>query len=110
MNGLEPLNRREFLRRTGLASGGLAFAVTLQGGGRPAFAETATGFAPNLFVNLGADGTVEIVCHRSEMGQGIRTSLPQVIGDEMEADWDRIVLKQASLLLLVLHVPEMRVV
>ncbi len=38
---------------------------------------------------------VEIICHRSEMGQGIRTCLPQVIADEMEADWDRIELIQA---------------
>mgnify|MGYP000547231821 CR=1 FL=1 len=41
------------------------------------------------------NGVVEIVCHRSEMGQGIRTSLPQVIADELEADWDRIELIQA---------------
>jgi isoquinoline 1-oxidoreductase beta subunit len=95
MSALKSIGRREFLRRTGLASGALVLSVPVIGGGRLAFAETSGDFAPNVYVNLRQDGTVEIVCHRSEMGQGIRTSLPQVIADEMEADWDRIELKQA---------------
>lgn len=44
----------------------------------------------NLFVSVKADGIVEIIAHRSEMGTGIRTSLPQIVADEMEADWSRV--------------------
>ena len=47
------------------------------------------------FVAIDPDGAVTIVTHRSEMGTGIRTSLPLVIADEMEADWSRVKLVQA---------------
>ncbi len=50
---------------------------------------------PLVFVAIAADGTVTIVCHRSEMGQGIRTSLPMVVADELEADWARVRIVQA---------------
>ncbi|MDP2178208.1 xanthine dehydrogenase family protein molybdopterin-binding subunit [Methylicorpusculum sp.] len=50
---------------------------------------------PLVFVAIATDGTVTIICHRSEMGQGIRTSLPMVVADEMEADWQRVHVKQA---------------
>lgn len=98
MNGILRLSRRDFLRRTGYAGGGLAFAIAAGPSWAPAFAaDTGSGaaFAPNVYVNIREDGTVEIVCHRSEMGQGIRTCLPQIIADELDADWDRIELKQA---------------
>ena len=50
---------------------------------------------PQVFVSIDPDGTVTIVAHRSEMGQGARTSLPMVIADEMEADWARVKIVQA---------------
>ena len=96
MNDLQRISRREFLQRTGQAGGGLIFALTLttacgRAGDTSAPAPAAaTDFAPNVYVNIRDDGTVEIYCHRSEMGQGIRTCLPQIIADEMDADWDRI--------------------
>jgi isoquinoline 1-oxidoreductase beta subunit len=49
---------------------------------------------PNLFVGIEPDGTVIIVAHRSEMGTGIRTSLPRVVADELDADWTRVKLQQ----------------
>lgn len=50
---------------------------------------------PHVFVSIDPDGTVTIVAHRSEMGTGSRTSLPMIIADEMEADWDRVKFVQA---------------
>lgn len=98
MSQLRKINRREFLKRTGQASGGLVFALSFTAGcsrqGPMPIAPASKSVAPNVYVNIRNDGIVEIICHRSEMGQGIRTSLPQVIADEMEADWDRIELIQ----------------
>ena len=101
MSELRKISRREFMQRTGQAGGGLVFALTFASGCTPAdeavvpAARELASVAPNVYVNIRNDGIVEIYCHRSEMGQGIRTSLPQVIADELEADWDKIELIQA---------------
>src|SRR4051812_6942036 len=50
---------------------------------------------PNIWIGINSDGSVVIVTHRSEMGTGIRTSLPMVLADELEADWTRVRLHQA---------------
>lgn len=51
--------------------------------------------SPRTFVAIAPDGTVSIVVNRSEMGQGVRTSLPKVLADELEADWSRVKIVQA---------------
>ena len=50
----------------------------------------------HVYVRLADDGTVTITCHRSEMGQGIRTTMPMIIADEMEADWSKCRVEQAQ--------------
>jgi isoquinoline 1-oxidoreductase beta subunit len=50
---------------------------------------------PLAFVSIAPDGIVTIVCHRSEMGQGIRTGMPLIVADEMEADWAKVKVAQA---------------
>src|SRR5262249_41543329 len=47
-------------------------------------------------VAIGDDGTVSIVCHRCEMGQGVRTGMPMIVADELEADWKRVRVVQAT--------------
>jgi isoquinoline 1-oxidoreductase subunit beta len=51
--------------------------------------------SPKIFVAISADGIVSITVHRSEMGQGIRTSLPKIVADELEADWKYVRVLQA---------------
>lgn len=51
---------------------------------------------PLAFVSIAEDGTVTIVAHRAEMGTGVRTSLPMVVADEMEARWERVKIVQAE--------------
>lgn len=58
--------------------------------------DTHRGLAPNVFVHVASDGLVTIVCHRSEMGQGIRSSLPVLIADELGADMARVKILQAD--------------
>jgi isoquinoline 1-oxidoreductase beta subunit len=50
---------------------------------------------PRIFIAVAGDGTVTVTCHRSEMGQGVRTSIAMVVADELEADWARVRVTQA---------------
>ena len=52
-------------------------------------------FNPDFFVSIAPDGRVTLLAHRSEMGTGIRTGLPRVVADELEADWQRVTIQQA---------------
>jgi isoquinoline 1-oxidoreductase subunit beta len=96
-------SRREFLQAAS-ALGGLVLAVGYSGVLRavePPKKYGADGMEhgwvdnPLVFVAIGTDGIVSIVCHRSEMGQGVRTGLPMIIADELEADWARVRVIQA---------------
>ena len=55
-----------------------------------------TAFHPGVFVGIHSDGMVYIVAHRSEMGNGVRTSLPRILADELDADWSRVTVLQAD--------------
>ena len=97
MNPIVKLSRRDFVKTTGL----FVLGVSMAGCGRgdkPAQTGAGSGTAPwspDVFVSIDADGTVHIVAHRSEMGQGIRTSLTSIVADELEADWSRVRVVQA---------------
>jgi len=51
---------------------------------------------PNVYLAIDTDGTVYIVCHRSEMGSGNRSGLPRIVADELDADWNRVKVVQAT--------------
>jgi isoquinoline 1-oxidoreductase beta subunit len=89
-------SRRAFLKTAAL--GGASLVVAFDGR-RLLGAEKkeATGqFKPNGWVQVGADGSVTLTIGKSEMGQGVRTSLAMILAEELEADWSRIKLVQAS--------------
>ena len=89
MSQIVNLDRRRFLKMTGIASGGLMLGATLPTS-LPVWAGGQAAADLNVFVQILEDGRVRIIAHRSEMGQGIRTSLPQVVADELEADWQKV--------------------
>ena len=98
MTDAADLERRRFVQLLGL--GGLVIAAGPLGIRRLDAAESiaatlADPFSPHAYVTLHEDGTVTIICHRSEMGQGIRTTMPLIVADEMEADWARCRVEQA---------------
>jgi isoquinoline 1-oxidoreductase beta subunit len=90
---IKKLSRRKFLQGTGLASGTLMLGVQFS----PALAnpDTQFEFKPDVFVSMDETGQVTIISHRSEMGQGIRSTLPLLVADELEADWNRVTVQQA---------------
>ncbi|MGE0404855.1 MAG: molybdopterin cofactor-binding domain-containing protein [Candidatus Korobacteraceae bacterium] len=100
MSAITNVSRRGFLQ--GLLSTG-AFVLSVQVIPESLFAQvsatktTADNAAlhPSLYLGIEPDGTVYIVAHRSEMGTGIRTSLPMVAADELDADWSRVKIEQA---------------
>jgi isoquinoline 1-oxidoreductase subunit beta len=90
MTAVAPASRRGFLQ-TMFSAGALLLR-------RPLFAAADAAHAawrPSVCLGVETDGTVIIVAHRSEMGTGIRTALPMVLADEMEADWKRVRIEQA---------------
>ncbi len=93
----EGKSRRDFLRESG-AWLGAALVVSYSGRllEESAVAEDAPRFAPGLFIAITPDGKVTLVCHRSEMGQGVRTSMAMVLADELEVDLKSITLVQAD--------------
>ncbi|MDV7187191.1 molybdopterin cofactor-binding domain-containing protein [Lutibacter sp. TH_r2] len=97
MSGIKNISRRSFVKSLGLASGGLVLACnTSIFSNEEKTPENLVAFNPNLFVQLNSDGSLVLIASRSEMGNGVRTSLPSVIADEMEADWERVSVKQAE--------------
>src|SRR5436309_3109140 len=89
------VDRREFLK-TGAAAG----ATLLIGLYLPAFdprpAPAPAPFKPNAWIEVGHDGAVTIWTGRSEMGQGVRTAMPMIVAEELEADWTRVRVAQAD--------------
>src|SRR5450432_27133 len=90
---MSPVSRREFFARGAAAGAGLVVAFYLPGcrsesGGGP--------FAPNAYLKISSDNKITVMVPRSEMGQGIRTALPMILADELEADWKTIEIEQVG--------------
>jgi len=91
------LDRRSFLRVSALAGGGLMIATSLDGLG-DAFAQTGSGdFTPNAFIRITPDNLVTIIAKNPEVGQGIKTSMPMLIAEELGVEWKDVRLQQADL-------------
>ncbi len=95
---LKVMNRRSFLRVSALASGGVMIALHMKPGNL--FAQAApppAPLSPNAFIKVASDGIVTIMAKNPEIGQGIKTSLPMIIADELDVDWKDVRIVQADL-------------
>lgn len=95
---LANVSRRDFLKTSASAAGGLVVAFIVPGAGRRAFAQATPASKlppPNAFLRIGSDDTVTVLLAHSEMGQGIWTTLPMLIAEELDADWSRIRVEHA---------------
>jgi isoquinoline 1-oxidoreductase subunit beta len=89
-------DRRGFLKLSGGAGLVLAFTLGMpQKAARAAPAADASGFAPNAYLRIAPDGAVVIFAKNPEIGQGVKTSFPMIIAEELEADWSRVNVEQA---------------
>ncbi len=86
-------SRREFLKVSSAAGAGLAIAFHLPSALQGAATEKA--FQPNVWLEIAPSGKVTITCAKAEMGQGVRTSLPMLVAEELDTPFDRITVVQA---------------
>ena len=87
--------RRDFMRAGIAAGAGLTIAVYLPGCTRRAAVVSGPPFEPNAWLRIGTDGVVTVVVDKSEMGQGVLTSLPQMIMEELDGDWATVKVEEA---------------
>jgi isoquinoline 1-oxidoreductase subunit beta len=88
---MSPLSRREFIAAGTAAGAGLVIGFYLPHG-----SNGGDVFLPNAYLKITPDNKVTVVVARSEMGQGVRTSLPMILAEELEADWKQIQIEQAG--------------
>src|SRR5207249_5588523 len=87
------LSRRAFLKTSTAFGTGLVLGFYLPSRG---VAEADAALSPNAYLTITPEGKITIVVARSEMGQGVRTSLPMILAEELEADWKQIAIEQAG--------------
>ena len=96
-------DRRDFLKVTALAGGGFALGFAsvpralAQTAPAAALDNTARVFTPSPFIRITPDGVVTLVAKNPEIGQGIKTSLPMILAEELEVEFDKVVIEQAAL-------------
>jgi len=90
------INRRTFLQVTAIGGGGMLIGLYL----RPALfgqgQQAAVIPVPNSFIRISPDGIVTIISKNPEIGQGVKTSLPMMIADELDVDWKNVRVEQAN--------------
>jgi isoquinoline 1-oxidoreductase beta subunit len=90
MTGIAKVNRRDLLK-TGIAfGGGLVLAWYFCPPEPLNAARPPAPFAPNAFLRVDTDGRVTIINNKSEMGQGVYTSLPMIVAEELDCDWRKV--------------------
>ncbi|MDT3694873.1 MAG: xanthine dehydrogenase family protein molybdopterin-binding subunit [Ignavibacterium sp.] len=97
MRSFNKKTRREFIKVVSISGSGLILAsfvpfnnILLNVGDDPKI------FSPSVFLKINSNGVVTIIFHRSEMGQGIKTALPMLVAEELEVDWEKIIIEQSD--------------
>lgn len=91
------ISRRHFLKVSAISGGGMLLSFSFfneVAGAKPL--EDAV-FTPNAYIRIGADGTIVLMAPNPEIGQGVRTSLPMIVAEELCVDWKKIKVEQAPL-------------
>jgi len=89
------IDRRHFLKLTGMAGGGLTLGFFVGSDARAAGEKGAADFSPNAFLRISSKGSILIYNKGPEIGQGIKTAFPLIIAEELDALWTDVVVEQA---------------
>ena len=97
------MDRRAFIRNTSLASGGLVLGFSMLNSCKPKDAEKMVArempdewFEINAYLRIGDNGLVTIMSPNPEFGQGVITSMPMIVADELDVDWQDVLVEQAN--------------
>jgi isoquinoline 1-oxidoreductase beta subunit len=90
------ISRRHFLKVSSLAGGGILFGFEMLAGMTSETAATGAVFSPNAYLSIDANGLVTLVAPNPEIGQGVKTSLPMLVAEELDVDWQKVVVQQAD--------------
>ena len=91
---VKKMDRREFIKISSTAGSGLILGFYLPNKLQGKSLESKI-FQPNAWINVQPDNYVKIMVGKSEMGQGVITSLPMVIAEEMDLDWSKVIVEKA---------------
>jgi CO/xanthine dehydrogenase Mo-binding subunit len=94
MSAIAPVTRRQFLKVSVVAGGGMMIALRLGVSGEAVAASPA--FKANAWVTIDPNGQVVLACHRNEMGQDVHTSLTMLLAEELGVDPRRVKVEQAD--------------
>lgn len=93
------MERREFLRVSALAGGGMLLACYAEPIGKvlaSAQGPPPVTLTPSAFIRIGPDGIVTLMAKNPEIGQGVKTMLPMLIAEELDVDWKDVHIEQAD--------------
>jgi len=93
------VHRRDFMKLASVAGAGLVLGLEIPGcaRGEATAPQARRDYPLGAFVVVGTDDVVTVYVSKSEMGQGVRTSLPMIVAEELDADWKSVRIRQADL-------------
>ena len=99
MDTIMRVNRRNFLRVSAVAGGGMMLGthVDIDGSSQAMAAGLEADFTPNAYIRITPDNAITIIAKNPEIGQGVKTMLPMIIADELDVDWTSVRIEQAPL-------------
>jgi isoquinoline 1-oxidoreductase beta subunit len=93
----QELTRRNFLRVSAITGGGMMLSLSFLNNTANAETVADTAFSPNVYIKIGTDGSILILAPNPEIGQGVKTSLPMIVAEELCVDWKKVQVELAPL-------------
>jgi isoquinoline 1-oxidoreductase beta subunit len=97
----KPINRRSFLKVSALAGGGMVLSFSWLAGCKPTTKEELLAmpkewFELNSYIKIGENGAITLFNSTPEFGQNVKTSLPMILAEELDVDWEMVMVEQAN--------------